>query len=215
MHTAADSLMRRLRAEDSSEGRRPSIHWFDSRSRVGGHKEEMVSSDTYRWIARNSGYRVADIRTNIDWIIVRPCINTTICAGGGTTTSRVIGPAATHLVDRCSCTACDRYSVQAESPQQQNACDCGFFAVLNGERVVEWLAKVLAAPPAASLPPTPPMEEHTFHKGDVGAYRAVAFQAMSEEWMANAGISRDHRMRRAEVTEWKDIPKVIKDYGFK
>lgn len=70
--TGADNLLRRLRAEDESIDLVPTIRWFDSRSRVGGHKAAEVYDDCVRWVQRHTGYAVADIKEHVDFIPVRP-----------------------------------------------------------------------------------------------------------------------------------------------
>lgn len=131
-------------------------------------------------------------------------------------------PAQTLLPPARDCAAHNiRRALQTESPQQANACDCGFFTVLNAEHVLGWLADVLAPAPDGSPEPfsqapgddCPPLEKAPFHKGDVGAFRSVAFQALSEEWMTQASIAEGHKMRARERTERQDIPQVVLDRG--
>lgn len=115
--------------------------------------------------------------------------------------------------------------MQVDSPQQANACDCGFFAVLNAEHVVGWMRAVLSRPQdmgagesslstvseggtALSIAP--------FAKGDAGALRSIAFQALAEDWWSQfdrGEIEEEEGLRRVERQERESIPDTLIQQG--
>lgn len=118
--------------------------------------------------------------------------------------------------------------LQVESPQQANACDCGFFTVLNAEHVLCWMTQVLRSSQAGdgetvsrdtAGDPEIPLVKASFDKGDVGAYRALAFQALSQEWWDNWGGGdadfNEEAKRRVERQEAEAIPTTLTQAGCK
>lgn len=84
---------------------------------------------------------------------------------------------------------------------------------------MDWMAEVLTTPHvedqrAASesvVNDRPPLEAAPFDKGDVGAYRTLAYLALAGEWMEKAGVAEDAKEREQEAIERIELPPYLRD----
>ena len=84
---------------------------------------------------------------------------------------------------------------------------------------MDWMAEVLTTPHAedqraASEPAVidrPPLEAAPFDKGDVGAYRTLAYLALAGDWMEKAGVAKDAKEREQEAIERMELPPYLRD----